>query len=305
MTASLRLPSLEGLRAFEAAARAGSFERAADELHISASAVSKRVATVEALVGAQLFTRGAKAVVLTATGQEYLAQVSGALSMLAAIPLHQRQAQGSSRLRVTVPPTFARQVLVPHLDAFSRAHGEVDIEIVLSIPHLNSPTSDPDTDVEVRYQALAGMPAAECLMADQVLPLASPLLLARLPPLRTPHDLGDAPLLRTPLQPWVPWFIAAGLRRPEPHQGPRFLDLGLTLEAAVGGQGLALGRPSLAQHWLSSGSLVAPFDLRADPSHQYGLQCHATDNAAAMHFCTWLREVCDQVVRSSHALISG
>src|SRR4051794_11361807 len=86
----LRLPSIDGLRAFEASARLGSFERAAEELHVTASAIGKRVATVEELLGTALFTRASKALALTPTGKEYLAQVSGALALLAAMPLHQR-----------------------------------------------------------------------------------------------------------------------------------------------------------------------------------------------------------------------
>src|SRR5438046_7101688 len=86
--ADVRFPSIDGLRAFEAAARLGSFERAADELCITAGAIGKRIATLEELVGAPLFTRGAKMLALTATGKEYLAQVGAALTLLAAVPLH-------------------------------------------------------------------------------------------------------------------------------------------------------------------------------------------------------------------------
>ena len=89
----LRFPSIDGLRAFEAAARLGSFERAADELAVTASAVSKRVATLEDLLGTPLLTRGAKALALTAAGKEYLPQVRAALELLATVPLHQRRAQ--------------------------------------------------------------------------------------------------------------------------------------------------------------------------------------------------------------------
>src|SRR5947208_8243055 len=114
----LRYPSIDGLRAFEAAARLGSFERAAEELSVTPSAVSKRVATLEELLGTPLFTRSARALVLTAAGKEYLAQVGTALGLLAAVPLHQRAAQRAQRLRVTAPPTFARQVVVPPLEPF-------------------------------------------------------------------------------------------------------------------------------------------------------------------------------------------
>lgn len=300
MSPDLRLPSIDGLRAFEAAARLGSFERAADELAITASAVGKRIATVEELLGTPLFQRTPR-LALTAAGKEYLEQVRAALGLLAAVPLHRRSAQRLQRLRVRTPPTFARQILVPQLPTFTSAHPEVELEVVLSIPFIDSAGSTSDADVEVRN----GDPAAGTpLMQDVVLPLAAPSLLARLPPLRCPADLSDAPLLRTPLEPWAPWFRAAGLDWPEPSSGPRLVDLGMTLEAAVAGQGVALARPSLAGHWLASGALVPPFAITARPANQYYLLPHATAGAAPV-FAQWLRSTCEQVARQALEHLSG
>jgi len=297
----VRLPSIDGLRAFEASARLGSFERAADELHVTASAVGKRVATVEELIGTPLFTRGLRSLALTATGKEYLAQVSGALSLLAAMPLHRRAVQRSARLRVTATPTFARQVLVPHLERFTAAHPDTELEVLLSIPYLDAGGSD--ADIEVRHGVVPADGVA--LMRDVVLPVAAPALLARLPPLRAPGDLACAPLLRTPLEPWAPWFAAAGLDWPEPTQGPKLVDLGLTLEAAVAGQGVALARPSLARSWLASGALLPlPFGVTAVPATQYHLLPHAGHGAAGV-FAQWLAAVCAEVEVESNALVSA
>ena len=293
----IRYPSIDGLRAFEASARLGSFERAADELNVTASAVGKRVATVEDLLGAALFTRGTKALALTTTGKEYLAQVATALGLLAAVPLHQRAVQRTQRLRVTTPPTFARQVLVPHLEPFTLAHPDVELEVLLSIPYLDVAGSDADVEVRNGHAAAHG---GTVLMHDVVLPVAAPALLARLPPMRVPADLAHAPLLRTPLEPWSPWFAAAGLAWPEPNQGTRLVDLGLTLEAAVSGQGVALARPSLARHWLASGALVPLFAITAVPAHQYYVLPHARHGAAAL-FADWLTGVCEQVAAQSLA----
>jgi len=294
----VRLPSIDGLRAFEAAARLGSLERAADELHITASAVGKRIATVEELLGTPLFTRGHKALALTATGKEYLAQVSGALGLLAAMPLHQRVAQRSARLRITAPPTFARQILVPHLEQFTRAHPHTELEVLLSIPYLDAGESD--ADIEVRHGLVPAN--GTLLMHDLVLPVAAPSLLARLAPMRVPADLAQAQLLRTPLEPWAPWFAAAGLDSPEPSHGPRLVDLGLTLEAAVSGQGVALARPSLARGWLASGALVVlPFGITAVPATQYHLLPHAATGATAL-FAQWLAETSAGIAREANAL---
>lgn len=296
----IRFPSIDGLRAFEAAARLGSFERAADELSVTASAVGKRIAALEDLLGTPLFTRGAKPLALTASGKEYLAQVGAALGLLAAVPLHRRAVQRSEKLRVSAPPTFARQILVPQLERFGATQPQVELEVVLSIPFLDVAASD--ADVQVRHGHAAAH-EGRVLMHDVVLPLAAPALLQRLPPLRTPADLDRAPLLRTPIEPWAPWFAAAGLERGEPASGPKLVDLGLTLEAAVAGQGIALARPSLARHWLETGTLVPVFGLTATPAHQYYLLPHAPHGAAAL-FADWLVEVCGEVAAQALALVS-
>ena len=114
---ALRLPSLDALRAFEAAARLGSYERAAEALHITASAVGKRVVTLEEQLGLTLFQRGSKPLQLSASGREYLAAIWPALEQLARVPQHQRGAQRGQRLRLSAPPTLAREVLVPALPA--------------------------------------------------------------------------------------------------------------------------------------------------------------------------------------------
>jgi LysR family transcriptional regulator, glycine cleavage system transcriptional activator len=297
--AAPRLPSIEGLRAFEAAARLGSFERAADELAVTASAIGKRVATVEDLLGTALLLRNAKTLALTPAGREYLERVRPALDLLLALPQHQRAVQRSERLRVVCPPTFARQILVPHLDDFAQAHDGVELEVVLSIPYLDLQAID--ADVDVRHGVAAD--ARSVLMHDVVLPLAAPSLLARSAALRVPSDLRQHVLLRTPIEPWAPWFRAAALDWPEPTGGAKLVDLGLTLEAAVQGQGIALARPSLARRWIEGGSLVAPFALSAQPAKQYHL---AAVSAApiARDFAAWLHERCARWAAASHALLA-
>jgi LysR family glycine cleavage system transcriptional activator len=252
--ADLRLPSLDGLRAFEAAARLGTFERAADELSLTASAVGKRIGALEELLGLALFQRGAKTLSLSAAGKEYLAQVRAALALLAAMPLHQRSAQRRQRLRISAPPTFAREILVPALPGFSALHPEIELEVVLSVPFLD--LAGADAELEVRHGPVSAEGPAP-LWRDQLLPLASPALLAaEAAPPRTPAELATLPLLRTPVEPWAPWLRAQGLDWPEPDEGPRLVDLGLTMEAARLGQGVVLARPALARQWLQRGELV-------------------------------------------------
>ncbi|WP_418317046.1 LysR family transcriptional regulator [Piscinibacter sakaiensis] len=297
---AVRFPSIEGLRAFEAAARLGSFERAADELHLSASAVGKRIATVEELIGSVLLQRGGKLLTLTAAGRDYLAQVTPALGMLAAVPQHRRETQAAPKLRITTPPTFARQILVPQLDGYTAEHPEVEIEVVLSIPFAAGSGTESDVEIQHGDAVAAG---GSVLMDDVVLPLAAPSLLDRLPPLRKPVDLAGAPLLRTPIEPWTPWFRAAGLDWPEPVSGPKLVDLGLTLEAAVAGQGIVLARPTLARPWLQRDSLRPLFDLTARPASQYFV-LHGSGEPAA-GFARWLAERCAALAAEAQALLSG
>jgi len=214
----VRLPSLEALRALEVCIRLGSFERAAEELHITPSAVSKRLTVLEDMLGIIL------------------------LQPLAAVSWHRPSQQRSQRLRIASTPTFARQILVPELPAFTARHPGQEIELVLSLPHAAHDT--PEADVEIRF-ANPTLVEGEVLLHEQAFLMAAPSLLAR-HTIQNATDLRDLCLLRCPLEPWAPWFAAAGLDWPEPQQGPSMLDMGLILEAAVAGQGVALSRRSLS-----------------------------------------------------------
>jgi LysR family transcriptional regulator, glycine cleavage system transcriptional activator len=302
--ADLRLPSLDALRAFETAARLGTFERAADALCISASAVGKRITALEDLLGLALFQRGAKTLSLSAGGKEYLAQVSAALLLLDAVPQHQRVAQQRQRLRINAPPTFARQILVAALPLFTQAHPEVELEVLLSTPYMDLPA--PEAELDVRHGPVG--PHSRVLMQDLLIPLASPGLLAEAGPLREAADLGRLPLLRTPVEPWSPWFQAAGLDWPEPDQGPRLVDLGMTLEAALCGQGVVLARPSLARQALRAGLLRPVLGVASTPVaqaiHAYQLLPHG-DDALTEAAAAWLGQACERAAADGLALISG
>jgi LysR family glycine cleavage system transcriptional activator len=288
----IRLPSLDALLAFDAVARAGSFEAAAAELALTASAVAKRVAGLEERLDQPLFVRQSpRGLSLTPAGHEYLPQVRQALALLQAMPLHQRAGPRRERLRVSSTPTFARQLVVPALPGFTAAHPQVELELTLSVPLLAE--GDAGADVEIRHGAVPDDLAAEqVLLRDQLTPLASPALLARHAALQAPADLLALPLLRTPLQPWAPWLSAAGLAdTPEPDDGPRLVDLGLVLAAALAGQGVALARLSLARHELAEGRLVQPFALTVPAERHYGLVVHRPSPAAEA-FAAWLHAHC-------------
>ncbi len=288
----IRLPSFDALLAFEAVARAGSFEAAAAELALTASAVAKRVAGLEERLDLPLFVRQPpRGLSLTPAGHEYLPQVRQALALLQAMPLHQRAGIRRERLRVSSTPTFARQLIVPALPGFAAAHPDIELELTLSVPLLAE--GDAGADVEIRHGAVPDeLAAGQVLLQDLLTPRAAPSLLARHPPLSTAADLLALPLLRTPLQPWAPWLRAAGLQdTPEPDAGPRLVDLGLVLAAALAGQGVALARLSLARHELAEGRLMQPFALTVPAERQYGLITHRA-SPAAQAFAGWLRAHC-------------
>jgi LysR family transcriptional regulator, glycine cleavage system transcriptional activator len=298
-TDDLRLPPLAAIQAFEAAARLGSFEKASEQLCITASAVGKRIAALEEMVGVSLFARSARGLTLSVAGTEYLGQVRAALSLLADVSLHHRPAQRPSRLRLATPPTFARQILIPHLDEFTSRHPDVELEVLLSIPYLD--LSPPDTDLEIRFSqgVYAGWTTTR-LIAEDVFPVCAPTYLASLNGLAKPCDLARAVLLRSPLEPWRPWFHAAGLDWAEPTAGPRLVDLGMLLEAAVNAQGVALARQTLAQMWLDAGTLVPLFDIKAHPIFFYYL-CSETArpvDGSRGAFAAWLIDVCARLERS-------
>jgi LysR family transcriptional regulator, glycine cleavage system transcriptional activator len=315
MEPDLRLPSIDGLRAFDATARLGSFERAADALAVTASAVGKRVATLEELLGTPLFVRSARGLALTAAGKEYLGQVRTALGLLAAMPLHRRHARRLQRLRVCAPPTFARQILVPALQDHAARQPHVELEVVLSTPFLEG--APPQADVEICHGE-PGRTAGTVLMHDRLIPVAAPALMRRQgldmvldsAGRARPGALLDAaalqawPLLRTPVEPWAPWLRAAGLDGTEPAIGPRLVDLGLTLEAAAWGQGVALARPSLARPWLRSGALLPVATLSIDATTQYIAIAHAP-HAAAADFIRWLADVSRTAAAEGQALLSA
>ena len=311
----VHLPSIDGLRAFETVARLGSLERAGEALAITASAVGKRVSTLEDLLGITLFSRSARGLTLTAAGKEYLAQVRTALGLLAAVPLHRRGARQRQRLRVCAPPTFARQILVPALPAFTALRPEIELEVVLSTPFLDGAT--PEADVEILHAA-PGTTGTTLLMRDVVVPLAAPALMRqhgliaeidphgrpRPSPLTDPAGLRDWPLLRTPVEPWTPWLHAAGLDWPEPDEGHRLVDLGLTLEAAAGGQGVALARPALARPWLRAGTLLPLARPAIEPGTQYLARTHGSYERGD-DFVAWLAQVSAAAAAEGLALISG
>ena len=279
------LPSANALFVFEAAARLGGFAPAADELCVTASAVSHRIRQLEARLGLQLFERTPTGVRLTSAGRRYLESVREAFEMLA----HGSGAMAAERerLRVALPPTFARQLLMPRLPEFLRRHPEVEITINVVVPLVN--LSAEAADVEVRWGdgEYPGR-AVRCLFDDELVVLASPACAAELAVSR-PEDLARAELLRAELLPWRTWFSAVGVDLPEPERGSVLNDLGMLLEVAANGLGVALCTRRIAAAWLEAGRLV-PLLPQCPPSPlgYWALTGMGAERPLADAFIDWL-----------------
>lgn len=284
-----RLPPLHCLQAIEAVARLGSVVAAADELCVTASAISHRLRQLEVWLGQPLIARP-QPLTLTPHAVQYAVAARAALAGLEALPAPRVDA--SRRLLVAVPPTFARNILVPRLAAFTAQFPDIELELQLTIPLLDVKAGE--ADVEVRYGGgqYADAGGAELLLAEPVYAIASPRYVERCGPFGEPAALRAANLLRSPLEPWRPWFKAAGLDWPEPSHGVQFNDLGLLMEAAVAGQGVALGRRTIIRHWLDAGLLMPLFDLAAESPHAYWLLYDRADlqRLEVRRFIDWLRD---------------
>lgn len=281
-----RIPPLHALAAFEAAARLGGFAPAANELCVTPSAISHRIRQLEASLELQLFERTPTGVRLTGTGRRYLASVREAFEKLA--QGGGRIAEERERVRVAVPPTFARQLLMPRLPGFLRQHPEVEVTVNVALPIAHRSAEPPDVEVWWGEDRHAGRIVRK-LFDDRLMALAAPGYVASLD-LSTPRDLARAELLRAELLPWRPWFDAAGLDWPEPARGSVLNDLGMLLEVAAAGLGVALCTGRIAAAWLESGRLEALFALHPPAPVTYHLVSSeaALARRAVESFWTWL-----------------
>lgn len=284
------LPSLQTLRAFEAAGRLKSYSKAADELGLTHGAVSHRIRELEQRLGVTLFRRVGNTMVLTGEGQKLEAQVRQGLSLLeqAFAPARPSVAKAQSHIVLTAVPSLASTWLFARLTEFRAAHPEIDVE--LRVSDALSDYRKEGIDVGVRL-GLGGWPGLEAvkLFDEALMPVCTPEYRDRLN-LRQPADLARATLLRNAWTPWARWFRAVGLDWPEPTTGPKFDDSPLLLRAAVQGAGVALGRQWLAVDELRAGRLVAPFDLPIQDDFSYWLVWPAgrAGNPNAVRFRDWL-----------------
>ncbi len=268
-----RLPPLNALRAFEAAARHLSFTKAAEELFVTQAAISHQVKALEESLGLQLFRRFNRRLMLTDAGQAYLPPLRDALDQIATATDRLCKAEDSAALKVSVLPSFAAKWLLPRLSRFRALHPEFDV-LVHAAGHLVDFERD-GVDVAIRY-GRGRYPGLETtfFMDDVVFPVCSPTLLEGAKPLGKPEDLRHHTLLHDPTtddtsKDWVTWLKAAGVTGVDASRGPGFTDSSMVLQAAIEGQGVALGRSALAGNDLEAGRLVQPFGPAIPSDYRY------------------------------------
>jgi LysR family glycine cleavage system transcriptional activator len=295
------LPPLSALRAFEAAARHGNFVKAAAELGVTAGAISQHIKRLEARLGLVLFRRMARGVRLTEAGRAYLPGIAEGFDRLARATLQAHESGLAGRLTLTVLPSLAAGWLVRRLPAFRARHP--DIDLVIRSERQTVDLHRDDADLAIRY-GLGDFPNLEAthLMREEIFPVYATALLNADPPLRAPGDLlrhdllhdagalGNEPWIRW--QPWLDqWGLnASGLGGSGKRPGLHFTDSVQLYQAALLGQGVALGRSVLIGDELAAGRLVRPFaDARTSSYAYYAVTTRAARaNPRVAAFVAWL-----------------
>jgi len=258
-----RLPSLNGLRAFEAAARHLSFTLAASELNVTQTAISHQIRRLEEELGIRLFVRKNRALALTPKARDYLPGVRAAFNDLRLATDRLLRKDDDHVLTVSTLASLAAKWLLPRLTAFQEAHPGIDVRITTSTALVDFRGGDVDAAIRYGRGNWQGL-RAEWLMADDFFPVCSPALLNGKRPLNSPEDLRDHVLLHTSTNSddWRQWLTAAGLPSDISKQPGITFDLILmTVQAAIDGIGVAMGRTSYVQDDIAKGRLVVPFKI--------------------------------------------
>ncbi|MDX5360722.1 MAG: transcriptional regulator GcvA [Alphaproteobacteria bacterium] len=286
------LPPLSTLRAFDAAAQTLSFSRAAQDLFLTHGAVSRAVRTLEDHLGVSLFDRSGRSVTLTPAGQIYAQEVRHALGHLRAAAARIEAEREQGVLGVTTMDSFAVKWLLPRAARFRAAHPEIDLRLQVTDELIDFGRHE--VDIAVRYGS-GGYKGLEFekLMDEDVFPVCSPALLSGPHPLRTPADLVHHTLIHDDMRiDWAAWLAAAGVEGVDARRGPAYNLSSYVLQAAIDGQGVALGRGALVSDDLRAGRLVKPFAVTLPAMFSYYVVCPkgALDRPKVKAFRDWLFE---------------
>ncbi|RWB84650.1 MAG: LysR family transcriptional regulator [Mesorhizobium sp.] len=287
----MRIPSTQALRALDSFARHGSVWRAADELHLTRSAVSHQLRLLERELGFDLLERIGKGVSLTPRGQRYAADVRKALTVLGDAVAQNAGAGVGGSFAVSCTPGFASLFLCTHIAEFRQMYPDVALHILT--PRRLDDVSNAEADAFIAF-GVGNWPnrAVELLCDISFTPLCSPTLLNKVGGFSKPADVLRANLLHLgDTEDWARWLALAKVENPDPKGGIFFSDMNLVFSAAIAGQGIALGDELTSRGALSEGRLVKPFDTAIPSPRSYYL---VSEHAKAEHpvlnaFGGWLR----------------
>lgn len=262
---AFRLPSLNGLRAFESAARHMSFTKAAEELHVSQTAISHQIRRLEGELGISLFLRLKDGLALTENGHAYLPGVRSAFHELRYSTEQLLAPRNNHVLAISTLVSVASKWLLQRLPAFQQAFPDIDVRVSSSTELVDFRHGGIDAAIRYGRGDWKGL-RADFLMSDEIFPVCSPALLNGTKSLSTPADLINDTMLQVSgmtADDWNLWLRAAG-QPPRLAEAPRLtFDLAMmAVQAAIDGQGVCIGRSTYVDDDLRAGRLIAPFDLR-------------------------------------------
>jgi len=295
------MPPLNALRAFEAAARHLSLTKAAEELHVTAGALSHQIRGLEDLLGLKLFERRVRAIALTSTGRQLLPGLQTGFVHIRDAVAGISDASDERILVISTPPGLTAKWLAPRLYRFSAAHPEIDVRVSSSLGNANFTTDG--VDVAVRNLSLDAVSDAELviekLVEVRLVPVCSARLIAAHGPLTSPAALKGVPLIhdeslasRADMPTWADWFKAAGVSGVDVNRGLRFNSADHALDATVEGAGVLLAHDVLAYDELRTGRLIAPFALTLPTGRAYHFVCakRRQDHPNVQAFRAWIRQ---------------
>lgn len=286
----MRIPSTQALRALDSFARHGSVWRAADELHLTRSAVSHQLRLLERDLGFALLERAGKGVALTPRGRHYANDVRKALTVLGDATVRHAGSGVGGTFSISCTPGFASLWLCTHIAVFRQMYPDVMLRVLT--PRRLDDVSNPEADAFIAFGDGTWQNRSVELLCDvEFTPLCSPALVNRIGGLSRPSDILRANLLHlVDSEDWSRWLSLSKVENPNPDSGIFFSDMNLVMSAAIAGQGIALGDQLTGRRALIDGRLVRPFDISIkSPRSYYLVSEHAkADHPVLAAFADWV-----------------